>query len=140
MKSNVCIIDEILLKVYKNTDNIIISINRKMPIRILTSNNRIIIKEIFAKLSSDESYQAMKVIQWWKLTIDESYQVMKVTSWFQSWGVTCSKTTHPTVLSSALWSTSQSVGQMEKPTAMNAIFRWYVALSFLEYQWLSDSH
>ena len=48
MKSNVCIIDEILLKVYKNKNNIIISINRKMPIRILTSNNRIIIKEIFA--------------------------------------------------------------------------------------------
>ena len=44
MKSNVCIIDEILLKVYKNKNNIIISINRKMPIRILTSNNRIIIK------------------------------------------------------------------------------------------------
>ena len=50
MKSNVCIIDEILLKVYKNTDNIIISINRKMPIRILTSNNRIIIKENFADM------------------------------------------------------------------------------------------
>ena len=48
MKSNVCIIDEILLKVYKNKNNIIISINRKMPIRILTSNNRIIIKENFA--------------------------------------------------------------------------------------------
>ena len=45
MKSNVCIIDEILLKVYKNTDNIIISINRKMPIRVLTSSNRMIIKE-----------------------------------------------------------------------------------------------
>ena len=50
MKSNVCIIDEILLKVYKNKNNIIISINRKMPIRILTSNNRIIIKENFAAL------------------------------------------------------------------------------------------
>ena len=29
-------------------------------------------------LSSDESYQIMKVIKWWKFSSDESYQVMKV--------------------------------------------------------------
>ena len=38
-----------LLNIYTNKNDIIISINRKMPIRILTSNNRIIIKENFAK-------------------------------------------------------------------------------------------
>ena len=27
---------------------------------------------------SDESYQVMKVIEWWKLSSDESYLVMKV--------------------------------------------------------------
>ena len=27
---------------------------------------------------SDESYQVMKVIKWWKLSSDESYLVMKV--------------------------------------------------------------
>ena len=27
---------------------------------------------------SDESYQAMKVVEWWKLSSDESYQEMKV--------------------------------------------------------------
>merc|ERR1719187_2050915 len=32
------------------------------------------------------------------------------------------------VLSSALRSTSQFVGQMEKPTAMDAIFRWLLVL------------
>ena len=42
------IIDEILLNIYMNKNIIIISINRKMPIKILTSNNRIIIKENFA--------------------------------------------------------------------------------------------
>ena len=30
------------------------------------------------KLSSDESFQAMKVIKWWKLSSDESYLVLKV--------------------------------------------------------------
>ena len=30
---------------------------------------------------SVESYQAMKVIKWWKLTSDESYQLMKVINW-----------------------------------------------------------
>ena len=45
--------DEILLKIYKIKNNRIISINRKMPIRILTSNNRIIIKENFASNPKD---------------------------------------------------------------------------------------
>ena len=32
---------------------------------------------------SDESYQVMKVIKWWKLSSDESYQKMKVIKWLK---------------------------------------------------------
>ena len=32
---------------------------------------------------SDESYQVMKVIKWWKLSSDESYQEMKVIKWWK---------------------------------------------------------
>ena len=35
------------------------------------------------KLSSDESYQVVKVIKWWKLSSDESYQEMKVFMWWK---------------------------------------------------------
>ena len=32
---------------------------------------------------SDESFQVMKVIKWWKLWNDESFQVMKVVKWWK---------------------------------------------------------
>ena len=32
---------------------------------------------------TDESYQVMKVIKWWKLSSDESCQVMKVINWWK---------------------------------------------------------
>ena len=35
------------------------------------------------KLSSDQSYQVMKVILWWKLSSDESYLVMKLIQWWK---------------------------------------------------------
>ena len=35
---------------------------------------------------TDESYQLMKVIKWWKLSSDENYLVMKVILW---WKLSC---------------------------------------------------
>ena len=37
----------------------------------------------WCKLSSDQSYQVMKVFMWWKLSGDESYSVMKVIKWWK---------------------------------------------------------
>ena len=51
-----CIIDEILLIIYMDKNNIIISINRKMTIKKWPSNNRIIIKESFAGVTHVGAY------------------------------------------------------------------------------------